>query len=40
MDVRRDLAEERERMMIDLITLRELEDWSFLNDKVVGAEGN
>ena len=38
-DVRKQINEERERTVLDMSLLRQQEDWSFLADKVVGAEG-
>lgn len=37
-DVRKELAEERRKQIIDTYRLRMQEDWSFLNSQVVGAE--
>ena len=38
-DVQEALRQEREAQgLIDLDQLRAMEDWSFLNDKIVGAE--
>jgi len=39
-DVRREMAEERARTLIDPYALRQMQDWSYLNGKVVGAEGS
>lgn len=37
-DVRRDMARERARTVLDLSELRRQEDWSLLAGQVVGAE--
>lgn len=38
-DVRKQMAQEREKTILDMTLLRQQEDWSFLANKVVGAEG-
>lgn len=38
-DVRAEMRKERERTILDLALLRQMEAWSHLAGKVVGAEG-